>query len=110
MTKKVVIITLIISVLILCLIGSCSLNSPSQIIIDNETDLSIIELYIVASESTAWNNNLLTEPISPGGQKTFSDFSAGEYKAKVVFENSFSIEIDGIVLGNKEIKTIVVKP
>ena len=98
-----------ISLTLICLFGCYdSLYPTASIVLQNNTDMIVSEVYIVGQTETDWGTNLLVGEIASGSEVTIESLQKKSLKVKVVFSNGFLKTIEDIDLLEVERYTLTI--
>jgi len=104
------------SICILLLLFGCNEGSgigyeiiypECSIIICNESDITVTEIYLVETSSSGWSENLLTQPLEPG-ENVLVVRPKGIFKMRVVHETDIITEITDIDASALETCTLLI--
>jgi hypothetical protein len=99
-----------ISLLLSAVIGSLAVATtanrasavPQDFIIENQTKVDLVEIYISASPATNWEHNLLAQQVLKSGDKNvvrfYGDLSECVYDIRTVFGDGDIIKSEGVDL------------
>jgi hypothetical protein len=75
---------------------------PQDFIIDNQTRVDLVEVYIAVSPATDWEHNLLAQQVLKSGEKNvvrfYGDLSQCIYDIRTVFNDGDVVKSEGVDL------------
>lgn len=86
------------------------LYTSSAIVVTNNSQLTVSELYISVADLESWGSNRLSEAITPGGSVIIEDLSKTIINVLIVFESGVERIVADIDLSSVEIFEIELLP
>lgn len=83
-------------------IADRSLASPQDFMIDNQTQVDLVGIFITVSPATSWEHNLLAQQPLKSGDKSvvrfYGDLSQCVYDIRTIFSDGDVIKSEGVDL------------